>query len=257
MAVKFNLVKNLVRSDVINTSQLILNSLFGGILPDFYDENKVYNKGDVVIRINEKGEYELLVCLKDNVTGKFDESCWRPISFADLFKDSSLLTQSSAVIRSIQEGMADDLATLVYNLAGLLDNDMTFNQIFRENFKNDDNLNIMNGIHEIGYLLSDEVGLEFSLYESKGLITKPKKFKLKHYMELVGTVGMECEITFNGLDDIPFWFNANEAILNGSFFDIPEFDKQDEIPYALNFRIKCSCDSNSSIKISDFMVVFI
>jgi hypothetical protein len=76
-------------------------------------------------------------------------------------------------------------------------------------------------------------------------------------MELVGTVGMECEITFNGLDDIPFWFNANEAILNGSFFDIPEFDKQDEIPYALNFRIKCSCVSNSSIKISDFMVVFI
>ena len=54
---------------------------------------------------------------------------------------------------------------------------------------------------------------------------QPKKFKLKHYMELVGTVGIECELTFNGLDDKPFWFNANEAILNGSFFEIPEFRK--------------------------------
>ena len=257
MAVKFNLVKNLLRNDVLNTNQLILNSLFGGILPDFYDENKVYNKGDIVIRINGNGEYEILVCLKDGTTGKFDESLWKPISFADLFKDSSLLTQSSAVIRNIQEGMADDLATLVYNLAGLLDNDMDFNQIFRENFKNDDNLNITNGIYDIGYLVSDEDGLDFTLFEAKGMSIQPKKFKLKHYMEIVGTVGIECELTFNGLDNEPFWFNANEAIINGSFFEIPEFDKQEEIPYALNFRIKCSCDSSSSIKISDFMVVFI
>lgn len=257
MAVKFNLVKELIRKDVINTNQLIINSIFGNVLPDQYDENKIYEKGSVIIRVNEDGVYELLVSTKDSVTGEFSEEDWEKVSFTDLFKDSSVITQNNIIINNIQEGMADDLATLVYNLAGLLDNDMSFNNIFRENFKNDDNLNITNGIHEIGYLLSDEDGLEFSLYESKGLITQPKKFKLKHYMELVGTVGMECEITFNGLDDNPFWFNANEAILNGSFFDIPEFDKQDEIPYALNFRIKCSCDSSSSIKISDFMVVFI
>lgn len=257
MAVKFNLVKKLVREDVINTNQLIINSLFGSMMPDQYDENKVYNKGDVIIRINEEGVYELLVTTKDGVTGPFNEEYWSSISFTDMFKDSSVITQNNITITNIQEGMADDLATLVYNLAGLLDNDMDFNQIFRENFKNDDNLNILNGIHEIGYLTSDENGLEFMLFEPKGLTLQPKKFKLKHYMEIVGTVGVECQLTFNGLDDEPFWFNANDAILNGSFFDIPEFEKQDDIPYALNFRIKCNCNSNSSIKISDFMVVFI
>ena len=130
MAVKFNLVKKLVREDVINTNQLILNSLFGNILPDQYDENKVYNKGDVIIRINEEGMYELLVCTKDNITGPFNEDYWSPISFTDMFKDSSVITQNNTTIKNIQEGMADDLATLVYNLAGLLDNDMDFNQIF-------------------------------------------------------------------------------------------------------------------------------
>ena len=254
---KLTFVKKVVNEEVINSYNLILNVLFGGKIPEIYDENKVYNKGDVIIRINEEGMYELLVCTKDNITGPFNEDYWSPISFTDMFKDSSVITQNNTTIKNIQEGMADDLATLVYNLAGLLDNDMDFNQIFRENFKNDDNLNILNGTHEIGYLTSDENGLDFMLFEPKGLTLQPKKFKLKHYMEIVGTVGVECQLTFNGLDDEPFWFNANDAILNGSFFDIPEFEKQDDIPYALNFRIKCNCNSNSSIKISDFMVVFI
>ena len=153
--------------------------------------------------------------------------------------------------------MADDLATLVYNLAGLLDNDMEFNQIFRENFKNIDNINLINGQHNIGSLESKNNILEFQLNEAKAIDSIPSKFKLKHYIEMVGVVGIECNLTFNGLDDEPFWFNANDAILDGSFFEIPEFEKEENIPYALNINIKCNCEANSSVKISDIMVVFI
>ena len=133
MAVKFNLVKELIRKDVINTNQLIINSIFGNVLPDQYDENKTYEKGSVIIRVNEDGVYELLVSTKDNVTGEFSEEDWEKVSFTDLFKDSSVITQNNIVINNIQEGMADDLATLVYNLAGLIDN-TNFNMIFRENY---------------------------------------------------------------------------------------------------------------------------
>ena len=242
--------------EVVNTNQLIINSLFGNMLPDPYDENKVYNKGDVIVRLKDDGNYELLVCDKNNVTGPFNEDNWSPISFTDLFKDSSVILQNNTSIKNIQEGMADDLATLVYNLAGILDNKMEFNQIYRENFRNLDNINLINGNFEMGFVESNNI-LEFQMNEPKEIQFKPIKVKLKHFIEIIGTVGIECDITFNALDNDPFWFNINDAIMDGSFFDIPEFEKEDNIQYAMNIRIKCNCEENSSIKISDLMVVFI
>lgn len=256
MAAKLTFIKKLVREEVVNTNQLIINSLFGNMLPDPYDENKVYNKGDVIVRLKDDGNYELLVCDKNNVTGPFNEDNWSPISFTDLFKDSSVILQNNTSIKNIQEGMADDLATLVYNLAGILDNKMEFNQIYRENFRNLDNINLINGNFEMGFVESNNI-LEFQMNEPKEIQFKPIKVKLKHFIEIIGTVGIECDITFNALDNDPFWFNINDAIMDGSFFDIPEFEKEDNIQYAMNIRIKCNCEENSSIKISDLMVVFI
>lgn len=261
MSAKLNLVKKLIVEDTININQLILSTLFGNVLPELYDENKVYNKGDIVIVVDENGKYKLVTILKDGTTGPYNPDNWSNISFTDIFKDdsssSSIITQNNTAIKTVQEGMADDLATLVYNLAGLLDNDMEFNQIFRENFKNIDNINLINGQHNIGSLESKNNILEFQLNEAKAIDSIPSKFKLKHYIEMVGVVGIECNLTFNGLDDEPFWFNANDAILDGSFFEIPEFEKEENIPYALNINIKCNCEANSSVKISDIMVVFI
>ena len=258
MAAKQTLIKKIIRDDILNVKVLLLTTVFGNKIPELYDPNKVYNKGDIVVYINEDGTYSIYVVQKDNVTGRFEDilEFLKELLMEGLL-NNSILSQATATIKSIQEGMADDIGTLVYNLAGLLDNDMNFNQIFRENFKNNDNLNIVNGKHEIGSMVPVNNKLEFMLFEAKGLECQPKKFKLKHHMEISGTVGVECELTFNGLDDEPFWFDVNEAILDGSFFDIPEFKKQDEIPYALNFRIKCNCNPGSNITISDFMVVFI
>ena len=257
MAVKFNLVKKLVREDSVNINQLIISTLFGSLLPEIYDENKVYNKGDSVIIIDENGKYKLVTTMKDAVSGPYNPDDWFDVSFTDIFKDSSIITQNNTTIKNVQEGMADDLATLVFNLAGLLDNDMEFNQIFRENFKNNDNLNIINGQYNMGSIESKNNVLEFQLNEAKAMDIIPSKFKLKHYIEMIGVAGIECKLTFNGLDNEPFWFNANDAILDGSFFEIPEFEKEENIPYALNINIKCNCEINSSVKISDIMDVFI
>lgn len=256
MAAKLTFIKKLVREEVVNTNQLIINSIFGSVLPEIYDENKVYNKGDVVIKVKEDGTYELIVVGKDGVTGPFNDEDWSSISFTDIFKDSSVIMQNNTTIINMQEGMADDLATLVYNLAGILDNKMEFNQIYRENFRNLDNINLINGNFEMGFVESNNI-LEFQMNEPKEIQFKPIKVKLKHFIEIIGTVGIECNITFNALDNNPFWFNINDAIMDGSFFDIPEFEKEDNIQYAMNIRIKCNCEENSSIKISDLMVVFI
>ena len=44
---KLTLIKKIVDNEVINSFNLMLNVLFGGKLPELYDENKVYNKGPV------------------------------------------------------------------------------------------------------------------------------------------------------------------------------------------------------------------
>ena len=238
---KLNLVKKLVREDSVNVNHLIVSTIFGDILPEPYIPDIEYMKGDIILRINENGSYELLACLGDNVNGPFDPELWQKVSFTNLFKENSVLLQNNGQFSDKQEALADDVATLVYNLAGLIDN-TNFNMIFRENFINKDRLNIIAGLFSGGCIKSDLAGkLEFTLKQPHELsIEEPLKFKLKHYIELN-----------------PFWFDINEAILDGSFFEIPEFEKEKDIPYALNIRIKGTCNSGSSLTISDLMVVFI
>lgn len=255
---KLNLVKKLVREDSVNVNHLIVSTIFGDILPEPYIPDIEYMKGDIILRINENGSYELLACLGDNVNGPFDPELWQKVSFTNLFKENSVLLQNNGQFSDKQEALADDVATLVYNLAGLIDN-TNFNMIFRENFVNKDRLNIIAGLFSGGCIKSDLAGkLEFTLKQPHELsIEEPLKFKLKHYIELNGIVNLEGQITFNALDVNPFWFDINEAILDGSFFEIPEFEKEKDIPYALNIRIKGTCNSGSSLTISDLMVVFI
>lgn len=255
MAAKLSLVKKLIRDDSVNVNYLILSALFGNNFPQLYDPNKVYNKGDSILFINDKGEYEILICMKDGATGPFYNDLWQQNSFTTIFKEESVINQVSGSFADKQEAIADDVATLVYNLAGLVDANK-FNLIFRENFKNQDNISIINGEFDAGSIKSDSSDkLEFTLanpYEIS--LVDLVKFKLKHYITISGVVNLEGQMTFNALDSNPFWFNINEAILDGSFFEIPEFTKEENIPYALNIRIK---GSGGSVSISDLMVVFI
>lgn len=168
------------------------------------------------------------------------------------------LRQVNAEINDKQEGLLDDLATVIYNLAGLIDTKINLNQIYRENFKDQKNLSITSGQFEQGCVkcLSGE-NLMFSLKQPKELKFKPEKFKLRHIIKYTGTLNLKVDITFNALDNNPTWFNANNAITTDKFFEISEFEKEEGKPYAMNIKFTGSCDFDSSLEISDVMVMTI
>ena len=257
MSAKLSFVKKILDDENINSYQLILKALFGTNTPGFYNESKVYNKGDVILVVVD-GAYELRMCNSDNVTGPFNEEKWQAVSFTALFKDGSTITQNNKIINTKQEGLADDLATIVSKLTGIIDDRLELNQLYRENFKTNENLNISIGTFNQGCIESiKNRGIDFQLKVPYEIALKPEKFKLKHLIEFVGLPSLNCTITFNALDSTPYWFNINDAVLDASFFEIPEFEKEEDVPYALNIRFKGTCNSTSSLKVSDLMVVFI
>ena len=78
MAAKLTRVRKIVNNEVINIQQLIASLLYGSNLPDEYNPDKVYNKGDIILN-NREGVWEILVCIKDNVTGEFNPEYWQKI----------------------------------------------------------------------------------------------------------------------------------------------------------------------------------
>lgn len=254
---KLNLIKKIVDDGTINSFNLVLNTLFGGKFPELYDENKVYNKGDFVIA-NYNGVTKVFKVNKDGVSGPFDINNFDEIMFLNTFEETNVLIQNFTNVQSSQEALSDDLALLVYELAGLLDNRLVMKVLYRENFRNLDCITLNTGLHVPGAIHAiPNNGLDFKLKNPIELVVQPKRFKIKHIIELLGTPTLGCSITFNALDNEPYWFNANEAMLSADFFDIPEFEKEENVPYALDVRVFGSCTTGSSLVISDFMVVFI
>lgn len=91
MANRLNFIKVLNDPDNINIQQLYFNFIFGDKIPDGYDENKVYNSGDSIIRINEDNVYEILTCTSDDTTGVFDSNYWQVVSLTDIIKNGDLI----------------------------------------------------------------------------------------------------------------------------------------------------------------------
>lgn len=250
-------IKKIVNDNVVNSFNLMLNVLFGGKAPEIYDETKIYNKGECVL-VLENGKYVVKTVIKDGVTGPYDPENFGDIIFTELFKDSSILTQNNVMIQTRNEALSDDLASLVYELAGLVDNRLSLKVLYRENFKNSDQLKITTGIHTPGSIQAiPGKGIDFKLLNPVELAIIPNRFKIKHFIEIQGVTTLGCSVTFNALDDTPMWFDANNALLSADFFDIPEFKKDKDKPYALDIRIHGACSNGCSIKISDLMVVYI
>lgn len=195
---------------------------------------------------NEDNEY--VVTLNYNTVDEVLES----------LESGKTLRQINTELKDTQEGLLDDLATVIHSLAGLLDNRLDLNQIYRENFKDLNNINLTAGQFEQGCIkcLSSQ-SIDFSLKNPKELRCEPKKFKLSHMIKFAGNPRVTVDITFNALDAEPLWFNANEAILNGSFFEIPDIAKDEGKPYAMNIRFHGICDNASTIEISDLMVLIV
>jgi hypothetical protein len=254
---KLTLIKKIVEKDVVNNFNLMLNILFGGKTPELYDENKIYNKGECVI-IQKDGIYKLITITKDNVSGPYNEENTKEVVFTELFKDGTIVTQNSSIIKNTQQALTDDIASLLYELAGLVDNRLMLNTLYRENFKQADQISITKGLFVPGSISAiPDHGLDFKLSEPVVLKTLPNVFKLKHYIELTGFPTIGCVITFNALDKKPYWFYANNALVSSDFFEIPYFEKDADVPYALNIHIYGDCPETASLKISDLMVVFV
>ena len=91
MANRLNFIKVLNDPDNINIQQLYFNFIFGDKIPDGYDENKVYNSGDSIIRINEDNVYEILTCTSDDTTGVFDSNYWQVVSLTEIVKNGDII----------------------------------------------------------------------------------------------------------------------------------------------------------------------
>ena len=91
MANRLNFIKNLNDPDNINIQQLYFKYIFGDKIPDGYDENKVYNSGDSIIRINEDNVYEILTCTSDDTTGVFDSNYWKVVSLTEIVKNGDII----------------------------------------------------------------------------------------------------------------------------------------------------------------------
>ena len=91
MANRLNFIKVLNDPDNINIQQLYFKYIFGDKILDGYDENKVYNSGDSIIRINEDNVYEILTCTSDDTTGVFDSNYWQVVSLTDIIKNGDLI----------------------------------------------------------------------------------------------------------------------------------------------------------------------
>ena len=91
MANRLNFIKVLNDPDNINIQQLYFKYIFGDKIPDGYDENKVYNSGDSIIRINEDNVYEILTCTSDNTTGVFNSNYWQVVSLTEIVKNGDII----------------------------------------------------------------------------------------------------------------------------------------------------------------------
>ena len=84
-------VKKLNDPNIMNLQQLYFSFIFGDEIPGLYNENGIYNTGDVILHLNESDVYEILGAKEDGITGPFNMDYWQKISFTDIIKDADML----------------------------------------------------------------------------------------------------------------------------------------------------------------------
>ena len=61
--------------------ELMKSYIFGDKKIEIYDEDKIYNKGDIIVSYNPStGKTEVIQAKEDNITGPFDETKWENTS---------------------------------------------------------------------------------------------------------------------------------------------------------------------------------
>ena len=101
MSAKLTLVKRIVdrNEEVVNSYNLILSALFGNKLPELYDPNKTYVKGD---------------SKEDGLTGPFNDEMWTKIAFTELFKEGSALSIDFTKAIQVSEIQPEDKDNVIW-----------------------------------------------------------------------------------------------------------------------------------------------
>lgn len=106
---KLTHLKSITSNQVLNTYQLLLDTLFGGFLPEPYDPSRIYTKGDAIIVQNPDGSYVLkIVKSEHSTTGDFKPNDWITVYFTDLFKEGSALDIDFTKATQISETQPTD-----------------------------------------------------------------------------------------------------------------------------------------------------
>ena len=100
--------------------------------------------------------------------------------------------------------LLEDFAVLVGKIAGLVDDNVFGNHIFRDNMKTDELIKVISGKFIPGCVTNGtETMLSFTLKNPIEFENKPIKFQLRDMKNVVGEFNYRLKVTFNALDDEP------------------------------------------------------
>ena len=152
----------------------------------------------------------------------------------------------------------EDLSSTINKMSGLIDDTLTLNHIYRNNFKTKDNLDISSGTYSSGSIkISQGQSMDFRLKNPIELNFTPTEFKVTEIAKYLGSPNISCLITFNALDSSPQWYDCTDVLTTGLFAKVPAIpNKEVDKKYAINIRIRCTCDSSSTFEIMDLSVLY-
>lgn len=172
---------------------------------------------------------------------------------------ADILNNVIRVVQSESYTLLEDFATLVGKIAGLVDENITANHIYRDNMKTADGIKINNGIFTPGSITSTSDGvISYSLSSPLVLEDKPLKFQLKDIKNITGDFNISLKVTFNALDSSPTWIDISDYYKNDLFYSVGKLDKDPNRNWAINFVFQASrTSSEGSLEVSDFMILHI
>lgn len=165
------------------------------------------------------------------------------------------------VVRAVEAEsytLLEDFATLVGKIAGLVDDNINANHIFRDNMKTDDLIAVSSGRFQSGSISNSSANkLSYTMKDPIIVENKPIKFQLKDIKHVTGDFDYRVLVTFNALDEEPTWLDYTEKYLNGEFITLNvDYVKNGNNKWAINFIFEATRVGDiGNIEIVDYMVL--
>lgn len=154
--------------------------------------------------------------------------------------------------------LLEDFATLVGKIAGLVDDNINSNHIFRDNMKTDDLITVLFGRFQPGSVSNGtDAKLSYTMKQPLVLKDKPIKMQLKDIVNVSGDFKYDVKMTFNALDTNPTWLDCTEAYKNQEFVNLTEaYQKEDGKDWAINFIFTAErTGTTGTIEVVDYMLL--